>query len=158
MNHVYNNMWNLLKSKGLTFSTAESMTGGKLSATIVSVSGASQCYKGGFITYSAELKEKLLDVPKEIIDKYSVVSKEVAEIMASSVREKTNTDFAISVTGNAGPTTDKNTDKVGLVYIGVSSKVKTDVFEFNFEGTREQVINQTVDNALKILKLFLEKE
>ncbi len=156
--NIENKIGRLLKGKGLTISTAESMTGGKVASTIVSVVGASQYYKGGFITYSVELKQNLLNVPKEVIEKYSVVSKQVAKIMANSAREKTKTDFAISVTGNAGPTTDKNTDKVGLVYIGVSSKVKTDVFEFNFKGTREQVISQTVDNALKILKLFVEKE
>ncbi len=147
----------LLKNKGVTLSIAESMTGGKLSATIVSVSGASQYYKGGFITYSAELKQKLLGVPKEIIDKYSVVSKEVAEIMANSVREKTNTDFGISVTGNAGPTTDENTDEVGLVYIGVSSKNKTEVFKRKLLGTREEVINKTVNEALEIFGLFINK-
>ncbi len=142
----------LLKSKGLTVSTAESMTGGKLASTIVSVAGASQYYKGSFITYSAELKQKLLDVPKEIIDKYSVVSKEVAEIMASSVREKTETDFGISVTGNAGPTTDINTTNVGQVFIGLSSLEKNEVFEFNFGQPREKVLNETVKKALELLE------
>ncbi|MBS9774424.1 MAG: CinA family protein [Tenacibaculum sp.] len=142
----------LLKSKGLTVSTAESMTGGKLASTIVSVAGASQYYKGSFITYSADLKQKLLGVPKEVIDKYSVVSKEVAEIMASLVKEKTETDFGISVTGNAGPTTDVNTKDVGLVFIGIASKKGVNVFKLNFNEPREKVINLTVIKALELLK------
>ncbi len=141
----------MLKAKGLTISTAESMTAGRLGAIITSVAGASQYYKGGVIAYSSELKQKFLGVPKELIDKYSVVSKEVAKFMAISVREKTNTNFGVSITGNAGPTTDINTDKVGQVFVGISSLKETKVFEFNFNLTREEVIEQTVNEALELL-------
>ncbi len=146
----------LLKSKNLTVSTAESMTGGKLASTIISVSGASQYYKGGFITYSAELKQKLLGVPVKLIDAYSVVSKQVAEFMAISVREKTATNFGISITGNAGPTTDVNTTNVGQVFVGISSDEKTEVFELNFKESREKVIEKTVQKALELLKNHLD--
>ncbi len=141
----------LLKVKGLTVSTAESMTAGKLGATIVSVVGASTYYKGGVIVYSAELKHKLLAVPIQMIDKYTVVSKEVAEFMAVSVRKKTNTDIGISVTGNAGPTTDTNTKNVGQVFIGISTEGTTKVIEMHLKGSREEVIKQAVKKGLLLV-------
>ena len=78
----------ILKEKGLTLSTAESLTGGKIASTIVSVSGASAYFKGSMIVYSRELKEQLLGIKKETIDEFSVVSKEVAEQMAVSAKRK----------------------------------------------------------------------
>ncbi len=140
-----------LKSTQKTLGVAESLTGGKIAATLVSVPGASSYFKGGFVVYSAELKQSLLDVPKTIIEKYTVVSKEVAELMAKATLEKLNTDYAISVTGNAGPTTDNNDKSVGLVYIGIATKATVEVHEFNFGKPREKVINKTVNKALELL-------
>ena len=108
---------NLLKDSGKTLSTAESLTGGKIAATIVSVAGSSAYYKGSFITYTAEMKQQLLDVSKETIKNHSVVSAEVVKEMAVSAKNKTNSDYAIAVTGNAGPTTDKTDKMVGVVLL-----------------------------------------
>ncbi len=141
----------LLKQKDKTLSTAESLTGGKIAASIVSVAGSSAYYKGSFITYTAELKEMLLGVSKEVIKNNSVVSAEVAKEMAVGCLEKLNTDYAIAVTGNAGPTTDHNDKSVGLVYIAIASKNEVKVHEFNFGQPREKVINRTVTKALELL-------
>ncbi|OAD44831.1 competence/damage-inducible protein A [Polaribacter atrinae] len=140
----------LLKRNNETISTAESLTGGQIAANLVSVAGSSDYYKGSFVTYSAETKINLLGVSAETIDKYSVVSKEVALEMARGVKAKLQTNYAIAVTGNAGPSAD-NTDKsVGIVYIAFISDTTELVQEFNFGQPREKVINRTVSKALEI--------
>ncbi len=140
-----------LKSKELTICTAESMTGGKIASTLVSVPGSSAYFKGGFVVYTSELKEQLLDVPMSLIEENTVVSKEVAELMAINARKKVNTDLAISITGNAGPTTDHNDKDVGLVYIGIADENGAEVHEYNFGKPREKVINKTVNKALELI-------
>ncbi|WP_299007232.1 competence/damage-inducible protein A [uncultured Tenacibaculum sp.] len=147
----------LLKKHGKTVATAESLTGGKIASTIVSVPGASSYFMGGFVTYTAALKEQLLGVSKETIDKFTVVSKEVALAMAKGCKEKLQTDYAIAVTGNAGPTTDHNDKSVGLVYIAITSKDGVDVHEFNFGQPREKVINRTVTKSLELLQAAILK-
>ncbi|QXP64827.1 competence/damage-inducible protein A [Polaribacter sp. HaHaR_3_91] len=140
----------LLKRNNETISTAESLTGGQIAANLVSVAGSSDYYKGSFVTYSAEMKINLLGVSAETINKYSVVSKEVALEMARGVKAKLQTNYAIAVTGNAGPSTD-NTDKsVGIVYIAFISDTTELVQEFDFGQPREKVINRTVSKALEI--------
>jgi nicotinamide-nucleotide amidase len=147
----------LLKEHRKTVATAESLTGGKIASTIVSVPGASSYFMGGFVTYTAALKQQLLDVSKETIDQYTVVSKEVALAMAKGCREKLQTDYAIAVTGNAGPTTDHNDKSVGLVYIGIATKGGVEVHEFNFGQPREKVINRTVTKSLELLQAVILK-
>lgn len=147
----------LLKNNNKTLSVAESLTGGKIAAQLVSVPGASSYFKGGFITYTAELKMQLLGVKKEVIEKYTVVSKEVAKQMAAGCLEKLKTDYAIAVTGNAGPTTDHNDKSIGLVYIAIASQSNVKVHEFNFGQPREKVINRTVTKAFELLNESLLK-
>ena len=142
----------LLTKKGKTLCTAESLTGGKIAVTFVSEAGASAYFKGSFVTYSAEAKVNLLGVSLETINKNTVVSKEVALEMAKGAKEKLQTNFAIAVTGNAGPTTDHNDKSVGLVYIALVTDEKAIVEEFNFGQPREKVINRTVSKSLEILR------
>ena len=142
----------LLKINNQTISTAESLTGGQIAANLVSVAGSSAYYKGSIVSYSAETKINLLGVSAETIKKYSVVSKEVALEMARGVKEKMQTNNAIAVTGNAGPTTDNTAKSVGIVYIAFISDTKEIVQEFNFGQPREKVINRTVSKALEILQ------
>jgi nicotinamide-nucleotide amidase len=141
----------LLKKNNKTIGTAESITGGKIAATMVSIEGSSAYYKGSFVTYSAETKINLLGVLPETIQKYSVVSKEVALEMAKGAKERLQTNYAIAVTGNAGPTTDHNDKSVGLVYVAFVSDEKEFVEEFNFGEPREKVINKTVSKSLEIM-------
>lgn len=142
----------LLQQNNQTICTAESVTGGKIASNLVSVAGSSGYYKGSFVTYSAATKIDLLGVLPQTIEKYSVVSKEVALEMAKGAKEKLNTNYAISVTGNAGPTTDHNDKSVGLVYIAIISDNNEFVGEFNFGQPREKVINRTVSKALELLQ------
>jgi nicotinamide-nucleotide amidase len=142
----------LLKKQGKTICTAESLTGGKISATLVSVAGSSSYYKGSFVTYSAETKTSLLGVSSETIKRHSVVSKEVAIEMAKGAKEKLQTNYAISVTGNAGPTTNNNDKSVGVVFIALATDSEVIVEEFNFGKPRGRVIDKTVNKALEILQ------
>lgn len=146
-----------LKNNNLTVSTAESITGGKIASTLVSLPGASTFFKGSIVSYFKETKINLLNVSEETIDKYSLVSKEVALEMAKGVKEKLKTNFAIGVTGNAGPTTDETNKTVGMVCIALVSDNANFTFEFNFGQPREKVINRTVTKALEILQKELLK-
>ncbi|WP_237276168.1 competence/damage-inducible protein A [Tenacibaculum ovolyticum] len=141
----------LLKKHNKTLSVAESLTGGKIASELVSVAGSSAYFKGGFITYTAELKQQLLGVSEETIKTFTVVSEEVAKEMAIGCLKKLKTDYAIAVTGNAGPTTDHNDKSVGLVYIAIATKDNVEVERFNFGQPREKVINRTVTKALELL-------
>lgn len=148
----------LLNERKQTLCTAESLTGGKIASTIVSVSGASAYYSGSFITYTSKLKQELLGIPKEIIEKYTVVSEEVVKQMAQSAKNKLKTDYAIAVTGNAGPTTDDTDKSVGVVYIAIANNEGVEVQEFNFGQPREKVINRTVTKALELLQKNIMKK
>lgn len=147
----------LLSSQQKTICTAESLTGGKIAATMVSVSGASSYFKGSFVTYSAEAKQQMLGVSEATIKNHTVVSKEVAKEMVIAARKKLQTDYAIAVTGNAGPTTDKTDKSVGDVFIAIASEDTVFVEEFNFGQPREKVINRTVNKSLEILQKELLK-
>jgi nicotinamide-nucleotide amidase len=142
----------LLKERNLTVCTAESLTGGRIASTIVSVSGASSYFKGSMVVYSKEMKEELLGIDGQLIDEFSVVSKEVAQQMAISARRKMNTDLAIAVTGNAGPTSDQTNAAVGVVYIAIASQTGVICEEFNFGQPREKVIKRTVNKSLQLLQ------
>lgn len=142
----------LLKKANKTLATAESVTGGKIASSLVSVPGASAYFKGSIIAYTAETKINLLDVSKETINKQSVVSKEVAIEMARGVKEKLQTNYAVAVTGNAGPTSDHNNQGIGVVYIAFVSDDQEIVQKFNFGQPREKVINKTVNKSLEILR------
>ena len=147
----------LLTQQNKTLATAESLTGGRIASSLVSIAGASSYFKGSFITYSAETKKIMLNVLESTIKTFSVVSKEVVEEMAISAREKLNTDFAIAVTGNAGPTTDKTDKSVGDVFIALATKTSVFVEKFNFGKPREKVINRTVNKSLEMLQKELLK-
>jgi nicotinamide-nucleotide amidase len=142
----------LLKKANKTIATAESVTGGKIASALVSVPGASDYFKGSIVAYTAETKINLLGVSKETINKESVVSKEVAIEMARGVKEKLQTNYAIAVTGNAGPTSDHNNQGVGVVFIAFVSDDQEIVQKFNFGQPREKVINKTVSKSLEILR------
>ncbi len=151
-NSLEKTIGDLLIKNRKTICTAESLTGGKIAATLVSIAGSSAYYKGSFVTYSAETKINLLGVLPETIQKNTVVSKEVALEMALNAKEIFKTNYAIAVTGNAGPTTDHNDKSVGLVFIALVSDEKAIVEEFNFGEPREKVINRTVSKSFQILR------
>ena len=116
-------LFDTLLEKKLTFATAESCTGGLIGKRFTDIAGSSEVYLGSIISYHEKIKEKLLGVPREIIDAYSVVSEETAIYMARGVRSALGADIAVSTTGIAGPGGGTPEKPVGLVYIAVSSKL-----------------------------------
>lgn len=137
--------------RGRTISTAESCTGGGIGSALTAIPGSSIVYKGGIISYTNEVKTKLLGVPKDLLDREGPVSAPVAREMANGIRNSIQTDVAISVTGLAGPGGDAYGNPVGTVYIGYCDAFKTIVQQFHFEGNREQVRRQAITAALEIL-------
>ena len=142
----------LLTKYKQTLSLAESCTGGNISKMITAIPGASLFMNGAVVAYSAKVKVELLHVSSEIIQKYSVVSKEVAVEMAIKSRELFSTDYAIATTGNAGPTTDKTDKSVGVVFIAIASLSGVYVEEFFFGKPRAKVIERASVKALELLR------
>ena len=136
---------------GKTLVTAESLTGGGIGTSLTAVPGASLIYKGGIISYVNEVKTDMLGVPQEILDRYGAVSPWTAGYMASGVRKLLKGDIAVSVTGLAGPGGDEFGHPVGTVFIGYESNSTALVKEFHFQGTRDEVRNQTIEAALKLI-------
>jgi len=133
-------------------SIAESCTGGSLSAMLTEKAGASKFFTGGLVAYTAALKRQELKVSQATMDRYSVVSREVAEEMATGMQHKTGSTYSIAITGNAGPTID-NTDKsVGVVCIAIAGPVEVYSKEFNFGKPREKVIHRACNKALELLR------
>jgi len=140
--------------QGKTLVTAESLTGGGIGAALTQVSGASAVYKGGIISYTNEVKNRLLGVPREILDQYGAVSEPVAGAMAEGARKALEADIAVSVTGLAGPTGDEYGNPVGTVFIGYSDSKTTVVKHCLFSGDREAIRNQTIKEALKLILII----
>ena len=137
--------------RGKTLVTAESMTGGGIGAALTAVPGASAVYKGGIICYVDEVKREVLGVPGEILERYGAVSAWTAGYMTSGVRKLLKADFAVSVTGLAGPGGDEFGHEVGTVFIGFESAAKALVKEYHFTGSREEVRRQTMEAALQLI-------
>lgn len=140
-----------LRRKGLTLATAESLTGGGIGASLTAVSGASEVYVGGIISYVNAVKRDVLGVPRGILERYGAVSAWTAGYMSSGARKLLNAGIAVSVTGLAGPGGDEFGHPVGTVYIGFDSSCKSLVKEFHFEGSREEVRQQTIRAALELI-------
>ena len=141
----------LLTEKGLTLSIAESCTGGKVAEVITSVPGASNYFRGSVVSYATESKIDVLHIDKALIDRFSVVSEEVAQAMASHVQKLFKTDFAIATTGNAGPTKGDADADIGTVCIAIATKNSVFSETFNFGNHRVKVINKAVNKAFEML-------
>lgn len=137
--------------EGKRLATAESLTGGGIGQAITSVSGASQVYAGGIISYTNAVKHKLLGVPTELLDTLGAVSAPVAKAMAEGARKALAADVAVSVTGLAGPGGDEFGHSVGTVFIGYADGRSAFAREYHFSGDREAVRNQTIDAALELI-------
>lgn len=136
--------------QGLTLGSIESFTGGLFASSVTKIPGASNFFKGSIITYATEEKERLLSISHEDVEKYGVVSKEIAEQMAVYGRDVLDVDVCISFTGNAGPSVMEN-KKVGEIYIGLATPEKVEVFPFILKGNREEIQKEAVNKALRIL-------
>ena len=141
----------LQRLKGKTLVTAESLTGGGIGAALTDISGSSAVYKGGVISYTNAVKESVLGVPAEILDRYGAVSAQTAACMTSGVRKLLDADVAVSVTGLAGPGGDEFGNPVGTVFIGYEDTKCAEVRHYVFSGNREEVRIQTIEAALKLI-------
>lgn len=143
-----------LKSRGWMLSTAESCTGGLIAKTLTDVSGSSEYFTGGAVTYSNEAKMRILGVSPQSLAKYGAVSQEVALEMAEGARKVFGSSVSISTTGIAGPGGATPEKPAGLVYIGLATPTKTEVFRQVFPGTRSDVRHRTLMSALTKLLLM----
>ncbi|AVL00691.1 CinA family protein [Pediococcus inopinatus] len=125
---LVNYVINTLIEENLSITAAESLTGGLFQSEITTVPGSSAVFEGGFVTYSDEVKTQLLNVPQELIQRYGVVSYEVAVAMAQGAQKNMQTDFAISFTGAAGPTGLEGED-AGTAWIGVTYHGQTEAYK-----------------------------
>ena len=146
----------ILRENGMFLTTVESCTGGMLASKIVGVSGASDVFREGFITYANSAKETYAGVSRTTLEKYGAVSSQVAMEMAQGAAKKTGSNVVISVTGIAGPGGGTKEKPVGLVYIGCYVKGHTVVEKNVFSGTRREVREQSVAAALTLLKKQLQ--
>ena len=147
-------MIDLLRQRGSTLALAESVTGGLTQTLICEIPGASDVFAGGVVAYSAAIKETLLGVNEKTIAEYSVVSSQVAQEMADGAREKLNADFALSLTGEAGPQSASGA-AVGTVWIGLSSGESTQTFKREYHGDRDAIRRRAAHAALDILRRHL---
>ncbi len=144
-----------LARMGRTLAVAESCTGGLLAKIITDIPGSSRYFTCGWVTYSNEAKRRELDVPPEMVDKHGAVSEQVARAMAQGARRKAGVDYAISITGIAGPGGGSELKPVGLVYIAVDSREGTDTSRHIFVSDRSSVRLRAAQTALNMLRLRL---
>lgn len=145
----------LLVSKGFTISVAESCTGGSLSSSLTSISGASLYFNCGFITYSNQSKIDMLGVNPESIEMYGAVSEKVAHEMVAGAGQRSHSNLAISITGIAGPSGGSASKPVGMVCIGFFCDGSVTTTTQFFSGSRSDIVSQSVTFALVELSLII---
>ena len=147
-----------LKARGVTFAAAESCTGGLIAKRITDVPGASGVFMGGVVSYTNLVKNRVLGVPAEMLEEYGPVSAPVARAMAEGARRATTADFAVSVTGVAGPERDERGNAIGTVFIGFASPKETVAERFDFgEKSRAEIRAEAADEAFKLLEERLKE-
>ena len=145
----------LLKQRHLTLSAAESCTGGLIAKRITDLSGASQVFLGGVVSYTNAVKAEVLGVPQKLLDDYGAVSESVARAMAEGVRQITGSDLAISVTGVAGPDKDDRGNEVGTVFLALSTPDATTVQQLDLGTGRERVRIMAAHHAFDMIRRYL---
>lgn len=138
----------------VTISTAESCTGGMVSSYLTNIAGSSEYFLGGVVSYSNEVKIKLLSISPNTLEKFGAVSEETAKEMAMGSRGATGSDIAVSVTGIAGPGGGSKEKPVGTVCFAIASHSGTSSVTHHFQGTREEIRESS---SLVALELILEE-
>jgi len=142
------------KKKGYLIATAESCTGGMAASYLTSISGSSEIFDRGFITYSNLSKVELLGIDEGLINKYGAVSSETAIAMALGAVSNSRANISLSITGVAGPSGGTDINPVGTVYIAIANNNKTNYNKFNFENQGRNFIRQSaVYEALRMIYL-----
>lgn len=147
----------MLTMKGLTLAVAESCTGGLLSHQITNIPGSSSFYQGGAVAYSNVAKIEVIGVTQECIRNHGSVSERTALAMARGVMNTFSADIGIGMTGIAGPGGGTDDKPVGLVFIAISELENESVKKFQFSGSRTEIKDQAVKEALRMCKEFLEQ-
>lgn len=147
----------ILKEHGLTVSAAESCTGGEIAHLFTSVPGSSAYFLGSVTSYAISVKENVLGVPAQTIEKYGVVSSEVAAAMAEGVRKLTGSDYSVSTTGLAGPGGDEFNPE-GTVWVGVATPKGTKTIKYCYKNDRLRNIERFAASALNFLRLQIVSE
>lgn len=142
----------LLKEKGETLATAESLTGGLIADAVVSFPGASEVFMGGIVSYTDDVKHRLLGVKRKTLLLYTAVSASVAEEMARGVAKRLHTTLAVSATGIAGPGGGTEETPVGCVYLGIYHKGKTRTLRLSLSGGRDDIRKETARIAVSELE------
>lgn len=145
-------VYELLRERGLTLCTAESCTGGRLSARMINVPGVSEVFQSGYVTYSDQAKEKILGVSGRLLEEYGAVSEQTAEAMALGAAAAAGADVAAAVTGIAGPGGGTAEKPVGLVYIACSVRGRVRTERYHFQGDREKIRETAVSSALILIR------
>jgi nicotinamide-nucleotide amidase len=139
-----------------TLAVAESCTGGTLAKLLTDIPGASRYFTYGWVAYSNRSKVSELGAPADLIDKYGAVSEQVARAMAQGARRKAGTDFAIAITGTAGPAGGSEQKPVGLVYVSVDSDSGCETKRYVFSHDRDFIRLRAAQTALNMLRLQLD--
>ena len=144
-----------LKRKEETITFAESCTGGRIAAAFTSVSGASSILNGSCVTYSNQIKHQWLGVELQVLENYGAVSQECVSQMLDGIQKMAQSDYAIAVSGIAGPTGGTNIKPVGTVYIGILTPHKKEIHHCIFKGNREEIQMQSTQFAIEKLNELL---
>lgn len=140
----------ILKDNNMTISTAESCTGGLIAKMITDVSGSSDVFGYGFVTYANEAKMNILGVWEDALLTFGAVSEPVALLMSRGAKKRSGSDIAVSVTGIAGPGGGTKEKPVGLVYVSLATPDGAICKKCNFSGTRDEIRQQTAEFALNL--------
>ncbi len=146
----------LFLSKGLTLSTAESCTGGRIAAKITALAGSSAYFKGGIVAYSNEVKESLLNVSRDTLDEFGAVSEETVVEMVKGAMKALNTDCAVATSGIAGPGGGTPEKPVGTVWIAAGYREKIFTMKQEGDSGRLQNMERAANNALSLLLEVVE--
>jgi PncC family amidohydrolase len=149
--NVINKVSDKLKKHKVSIATAESCTGGLLAHTLTSISGSSEYFDQGVVSYSNKAKKELLRIPEQLLKKYGAVSQEIAQAMAQAIQRRASVDYGLATTGIAGPTGGSKDKPVGLVFIGIAGKETVVVKKFIFSGDRLTNKEKTCTAALELL-------
>lgn len=147
----------LLRSNNQTITTAESCTGGLVASMITKISGSSDIFNGSIVTYSNKIKNQELNVKNETLEKFGAVSIEVVNEMLNGVISKFDANFAIAISGIAGPNGGTKNKPVGTVVIGISDSNNHKIVNiYNFKGSREDIQIQAAKVALREIYKFVQ--
>ena len=148
----------ILYASGLSIGAAESCTGGRISEAIISIPGASDYFKGGIVAYTTEVKERLLGIPHDMIEAFTVVSEEVAQAMVKGAIEAMDVDYAISATGVAGPGGGTPESPVGTIWIGYGDKGDIRTFKLTDDFGRDINLAIATTKAMRLMLDFLNEK